>query len=116
MTASIGPYGPYIKLGSEYRNLETWRDVLDIDEARAMQLFAQPKSTAKKAEAKELGEGIKLLSGRFGPYVTDGTINATLPKGIDPESIDLATARELIEKKRAAGPSTRKRTFRKRKA
>ena len=71
----------------------------------------------KARQAKDLGEGIQLLAGRFGPYVTDGTINATIPKSIDPDSVDLEKAKELIEKKREAGPSTRpKRIIRKRKS
>jgi DNA topoisomerase-1 len=115
ITAAIGRYGPYVKLGSEYRNLDSWRDVLTIDEETALRLFATPKGV-KKAAGRDLGDGIKLMSGRYGPYVTDGTVNATIPKSADPETFDLAAAIELIEKKKAAGPSTKKRTFRRRKS
>ncbi|MEO7453446.1 MAG: type I DNA topoisomerase [Fimbriimonadales bacterium] len=114
ITGAIGPYGPYIKQGSEYRNLPSWRELLSIDEATALALLSVPKET-KKTAGRDLGDGIKVMAGRFGPYVSDGTVNATLPKSMDAETIDLATAIALIEKKKAAGPSTRKRTFRNRK-
>jgi DNA topoisomerase-1 len=50
---------------------------------------------------------VKVMSGRFGPYVTDGETNATLPRGKDPTTISAEDAAELLAKKRAAGPSTR---------
>ena len=116
VTVAIGKYGPYVQKGKEFRNPETWRELLTMDVDKAAALFAQPKTT-KARQAKDLGEGIQLLAGRFGPYVTDGTINATIPKSIDPDSVDLEKAKELIEKKREAGPSTRpKRIIRKRKS
>lgn len=117
VTAAIGPHGPYIKRGKEYRSLDTWQELLVVDLPTAEAKFAEPKPSKRAATARELGEGIKLLDGRFGPYVTDGTVNATIPKSIDADSIDLNSAKELIEKKRLAGPSKRpKRSFRKRKS
>ena len=47
------------------------------------------------------GEGLQILKGRYGPYVTDGSLNASIPKNVDPEQVDLADALELLEKARA---------------
>jgi DNA topoisomerase-1 len=107
VTAAIGPYGPYIKRGKDYRNLDSWREILDIDIEKAEVIFAQPKTgrAAGKSEVKDLGDGIKVMKGRFGPYVTDGNFNATLPKGTDPEGLDIDQAKALLEKNRAAGPT-----------
>ncbi|HVL39760.1 MAG TPA: topoisomerase C-terminal repeat-containing protein, partial [Fimbriimonadaceae bacterium] len=51
---------------------------------------------------------VRVLSGRFGPYVTDGEVNATLPRGTDPATISADDALDLLKKKREAGPSTRR--------
>ncbi len=65
-----------------------------------------------KAEAEkniaDFGDGIKVLKGRFGPYVTDGKINATIPKKIDPKEVTLEQAKEMIADKIAKGPSKRR--------
>lgn len=115
--AAIGPYGPYIKRGKEYRNLDSWRDVIEIDLDKAEAIFAVPKAsrTAAKSELKDLGGGIKIMSGRYGPYVTDGETNATLPKGSDPLQIEVDAALSLLEKKRATGPG-KPRKFRRKKS
>ncbi len=117
VTAAIGPYGPYVKRGKDYRNLDSWRDTLALDLERAEAIFAQPKvgRAAGKSELKDLGGGVKVMQGRYGPYVTDGETNATLPKGTDPLDLDADTASELLAKKRAAGPA-KPRKFRRKKA
>jgi DNA topoisomerase-1 len=116
VTAAIGPHGPYIKKGREYRSLDGWKDATDIDIETAKAKFAEPKTTKKAAAAKDLGEGIKLLEGRYGPYVTDGETNATIPKGTDPATVDLTAAQELIAKKKAAGPTPKRGRFKRKKA
>ena len=68
---------------------------------------------------KELGESpdgveIKLLSGRYGPYVSDGTINASVPRGTDPDTVDIPHAMELIRAREQKGPA--KKRARKKKA
>jgi DNA topoisomerase-1 len=55
------------------------------------------------------GEELLLKTGFYGPYITDGKVNAALPKGTDADTLDLTKAEELIDKKRAAGPTKRKR-------
>ena len=88
---------------------------MTLPEAQA--LFAQPKQRRGRAAAaplRELGADpatnlpVVVKDGRFGPYVTDGTTNASLRKGDVVESIDIERASELLAERRAAGPSTRK--------
>jgi DNA topoisomerase-1 len=117
ITYRIGKFGPYVQAGAEIRNVENWRAGATMSVEQADELLKQPKGARAKAAAagpiQEFGqlEGaagpVKVLAGRFGPYVTDGETNATLPKGKDPATITAEEAVDLIAKKRAAGPSTR---------
>ena len=93
---------------------------MTLDEARA--LFAQPKQGRGRTAAsplRELGTDpstdlpVVVKEGRFGPYVTDGTTNASLRKGDSVESIAIERASELLADRRAAGPSTRKKAAKK---
>jgi DNA topoisomerase I len=115
--AHNGRFGPYLKRGSETRSLASEDQLLTVtlDEARA--LFAQPKTRRGRTAApplRELGTDpvtnlpVVVKEGRFGPYVTDGTTNASLRKGDVVESIGMDRASELLAERRAAGPSTRK--------
>jgi DNA topoisomerase I len=112
----VGKYGAYVESGTERRTVENWRDGMTLDPAQAADILKQPKGRAARVAAgpiKEFGplEGaagpVKVLSGRYGPYVTDGETNATLPKGQDPEAVTPEYAIDLLAKKRAAGPSKR---------
>ena len=116
IVAGLGRYGPYIRHGEEFRSLEESDDVYTIDLARAVEILASPKKFVRRQAAApaamaELGKHpasgatIKVLSGRFGPYVTDGTTNATLPKAAKPEALTLEEALRLLEEKAAKGPS-----------
>lgn len=115
IVAAIGPYGPYLKRGKDYRNLDTWAELLDIDLEKAEAIYAQPKAVrgAAKSELRDLGGGVRVMKGRYGPYVTDGHTNATLPKGIEPGEIELDAALALLEKKKSAGPAKPKKFRRK---
>ena len=117
VVAHNGRFGPYLKRGSDTRSLTSEEQLLTVtlDEARA--LFAQPKQRRGRAAAaplRELGTDpatnlpVVVKDGRFGPYVTDGTTNASLRKGDAVESITMDRASELLAERRAAGPSTRK--------
>jgi DNA topoisomerase-1 len=117
VVAHNGRFGPYLKRGADTRSLTSEEQLLTVtlDEAKA--LFAQPKQRRGRAAAaplRELGTDpttnlpVVVKEGRFGPYVTDGTTNASLRKGDAVESIDMDRASELLAERRAAGPSTRK--------
>ena len=117
IVAHNGRFGPYLKRGTDTRSLTSEEQLLTVtlDEARA--LFAQPKQRRGRTAAaplRELGPDpstnlpVVVKEGRFGPYVTDGTTNASLRKGDVVETIDMDRASELLAERRAAGPSTRK--------
>jgi DNA topoisomerase I len=115
--ANLGRFGPYVKHGTEYRSLEDSDDVYTIGLERAKELLAQPKKSMRRARAapKELkalgkhpdsGDEVKILDGRYGPYVTDGTTNASVPKGTLVESVTMGSAVELLASR--AGMSKKK--------
>jgi DNA topoisomerase-1 len=116
ITAQNGRYGPYLRKGKDSRSLETEDQIFDIGLDAALAIYAQPKQRGRATVAplRELGEDpeskspIVVKEGRFGPYVTDGTTNATLRKGDSVEEITLDRAAEILAEKRAAGPPAKK--------
>jgi len=110
--AQTGRYGPYIKRGEDTRSLEPEDDVLEVGLARALELLKKEKSYRRGRATHQVFEGVdaldgatlKIMDGRYGPYVSDGEYNASLPKAADPLQFTLQEAVELIEKKRAQGP------------
>jgi DNA topoisomerase I len=113
IVAHNGRFGPYLKRGSDTRSLAGEQELLTVDLEQALALFAQPKTRRGRAPAgplRELGadpdtnQPIVVRDGRFGPYVTDGTVNASLRRGDNVESITLERAAELLAERRAAGP------------
>jgi len=105
ITVQDGRYGPYVKRGSDTRSLASHEDLATIDLEGALALFRQPKSrrgARTPANLAELGTDprtelpLVVKSGRFGPYVTDGTVNASLPKSMDPAQLTLEQGAELI--------------------
>lgn len=117
VTAQNGRFGPYIKKGTESRSLETEEQMFTVTLEQAAALFAQPKQRGRRAAApplRELGEdpasGAKMVikDGRFGPYVTDGEVNASLRKGDEVESITDQRAAELLADRRAKAPAKKK--------
>lgn len=115
--ANLGRFGPYVKQGSEFRSLEDSDDVYTVSFERAKELLAQPKKSIRRArqapkELKNLGKHpdsgneVKILDGRYGPYVTDGTTNASVPKGMQVEAVTMQTATELLAAR--AGLSVKK--------
>jgi len=116
--AQNGRYGPYLTWGKETRSLEDEDQIFTIDLPDALKLLAQPKQRGRRAAAgplKELGEDpvtgkqVVVRSGRFGLFVTDGEVNATLRLGDTPETITLDRACELLAERRNAEPSARPR-------
>jgi len=108
IVAGIGRFGPFVRRGKTFASLKgneaLW--TVTAEEASAM---LDAKASGKRIPLKELGkhpesgEDVVVLSGRYGPYVTDGSVNATLPKGTEPEEIDLQTAVIMIAEKAARG-------------
>ena len=122
VVAHNGKFGPYLKKGTDTRSLTSEDQLLTVTLDEAQALFAQPKQRRGRTAAaplRELGPDpatelpMVLKDGRFGPYVTDGTTNASLRKGDDVESITVERAAELLADRRAAGPSTRKKAAKK---
>jgi DNA topoisomerase-1 len=114
-----------VKKGTDSRSLVSEQQILDITMDEALALFAQPKTRRGRAAAGPLRDmgadpdtGLPMLvkDGRFGPYVTDGTTNASLRKGDDVSELTVERAAELLAERRAAGPSTRKKAPAKKKA
>ncbi len=102
--ATTGRFGPYIKRGKDTRSIPATDDVYTISLERALELLAQPKGRrgrAARAVLRELGKdgdgnAIQLLDGRYGPYLTNGELNASLPKGTEPESLTAESAAALL--------------------
>ena len=116
--AQNGRFGPYLKKGKDTRSLETEDQIFSITLEQAQALYAQPKRGRQGSATtlKELGEDpttgsdVSVKDGRYGPYVTDGETNASLPRGESPDEMTLERATEMLAEKRAKGPSKRKRT------
>ena len=113
ITAGIGRYGPFLKFGGAYVSIPADDTVISIGLNHAVEVI----DTSGKTAGRNLGgyqitggkgDEIKVKSGRFGPYVEHEGIRATIPKRLDPETLTLEEAIQLIEAKRAKGPSKRK--------
>jgi DNA topoisomerase I len=120
ITAAIGRYGPYLAHDGKYARLTSTAEVFDTGMNSAVVKLAEAAANggrpARGAQAplKILGTHprteveIKLMAGRFGPYVTDGETNATVPKSVEPEALTLEEAAQLIDARAAAGPAKKK--------
>ncbi|MBV9661567.1 MAG: DNA topoisomerase I, partial [Acidimicrobiales bacterium] len=113
IVATNGRYGPYLKKGADSRSLESEDQLFSVTLEEARARFAQPKAGRGQATAAALrelgpdpesGAPILLKEGRFGPYVTDGTTNASLRKGDTIEAMTPERAAELLAERRAAPP------------
>ena len=122
IVAHNGRFGPYLKRGSRHPEPRSSEDqLLNVTLDEALALFAQPKTRTRNARGplRELGNDpdtgrpMVVKDGRFGPYVTDGTTNASLRRGDDVDELTDERAAELLAERRAAGPSTRKRAGKK---
>ncbi|MEO5709466.1 MAG: type I DNA topoisomerase, partial [Nocardioidaceae bacterium] len=113
ITAQNGRYGPYLKKGTDSRSIDSEEKLLTISLEEAQVIYAQPKQRGRAAAdpGKEVGtdpvsgEVVRLKSGRFGTYVTDGEFNATLRQGDDESTLTIERAAELLAERRAKGPA-----------
>ena len=124
LIATNGRFGPYLQWGKETRSIPAEESPLTITLARALELMAQPKTRgrggprAAVAAKREIGAhpksgaAIKLMDGRYGPYVTDGTTNATIPRDEPSDQLTLQRAVELLEARAARGPAKKRPTRR----
>ena len=115
--AGIGRYGPYLQMGKMYANLPSVEDVFEIQMNRAVAVIDEKKAgggrgrfgRAAPAAIKELGESpvtgkpVRVLNGRYGPYINDGETNANVPKDKRPEDVSLDEALSLLAARAAAG-------------
>ena len=120
ITASIGRYGPYLAHNGAYGRLSNTAEVFETgmnaavvklaEAAAAKAAGGRPQRGVATALAElgahpESGAAVRVLAGRYGPYITDGTTNANVPKGAEPTAVTLDEAIALLAARAAAGPS-----------
>ena len=120
ITAAIGRYGPYLAHDGKYAKLRSTAEVFETGMNAAVSMLAEAAQRGGRGGAKAepiktfgahptSGGEMKVLAGRYGPYVTDGTTNATLPRDKKPEEVTEEEAIRLIDEKVAKGPAKKKR-------
>jgi DNA topoisomerase-1 len=119
ITASIGRYGPYLMHDGKYARLSSTAEVFETGMNAAVAKLADAAAGGGKRSGSrepiavlgphpESGKDLKVMEGKYGPYVSDGTTHATLPKGTDPKSVTIERAIEWVDAKAAKGPSKKK--------
>ena len=108
--ANIGRFGPYIQVGKLFVSIKP-EDPHTITLEKARELYAAKLQAEAEKNIADFGDGVKVLNGRFGPYITDGAKNAKIPKDTDPKTITHEQALELL--KAAPAKAARRRTARK---
>ena len=118
ITVQNGRYGPYVRKGSESRSLAGEDQLFTVTLKECLALLAQPKSrgrsAAPAAPLRELGDdpvtgrAVVVKDGRYGHYVTDGEVNASLRSGDTVEGLTLERACDLLAEKRAKGPAKKR--------
>ena len=118
ITAQNGRYGPYIKRGTDSRSLESEEQIFTLTLEEALKLLVQPKTRGRRTAKPPLrefdadpvsGKKVTVKDGRWGPYITDGTTNISVPKSESVEGLTQERAFELLAEKRAKGPAKRTR-------
>ena len=116
ITAQNGRFGPYLKKGADSRSLESESQIFDVTLEQALEIYQQPKYGARRASSALAefdadpvsGKPIRVRDGRFGPYVTDGETNVTIPRGQTPDDITFEIAVQMLADKRAKGPAPKR--------
>lgn len=117
VVAQNGRFGPFVKCGAETRSLPEGLSPLEITLEQALELLAQPKRRGRGSGRKEpikvfeaspvSKQPVQVLEGRYGPYVTDGETNASLPRSVSPQEVTFEQALDLLAVRAAQGPSRR---------
>lgn len=106
--AQIGRFGPYLKVGSINVSLKG-EDPFTISDNKANELLKEhQKMLDSRVIANYENEGIQVLNGRFGPYVTDGQVNAKVPKGVEPKKLSLRDCQKILTDKNSKGSKSKK--------
>jgi DNA topoisomerase-1 len=117
ITASIGRYGPYLAHDGKYARLSSTAEVFETGMNAAVAKLADAAAgggrkggasrepIAALGKHPENGKDVKVMEGKYGPYVSDGNTHATLPKAVDPKAVTLDEALRLIDEKAAKGPA-----------
>ncbi|WP_306582046.1 DNA topoisomerase I [Dokdonella sp.] len=105
ITVGVGRFGPFVKHGTLYASLQTGDDPYTIELPRALELIRAKAEAAANRIIRDFGNGIQVLNGRYGPYITDGDKNARIPKDKEPRELTEAECVELL----AAAPNRPKR-------
>ncbi len=117
ITVQNGRFGPYLKKGTDSRSIGSEDEIFTITLEQALEIYSQPKQRGRAAAKPPLAElGVDPVSekkivvkdGRFGPYITDGITNITVPRAESVESLTHERAVQLLADKRAKGPVKRK--------
>jgi len=121
VSASVGRFGPYVRYGDKYVSIRSGGDNDDdpytIELPRALQLIEAKKLEDANRIIQDFGdEGIQVLNGRYGPYITDKTKNARVPKDRDPKSLTLEECKELLAAAPERGRRGKKKTAKKKSA
>jgi DNA topoisomerase-1 len=119
IVANFGRFGPYVKRGDEFRSLAADEQVFSVTLDDALELFRQEKPSRRGASRTVIrdlgphpatGSAVRLLEGRYGPYVSDGTTNASLPKDLAVDDVTLENAVPLLKAREGAGKGRRSRS------
>jgi DNA topoisomerase-1 len=117
--AGIGRYGPFVQHNGTYANLPNVDEVFEVGLNRAVSLLAEKRAggAGRRGEAQALkelgahpadGQPVRVLSGRYGPYIKHGSTNANVPRGSDPQAMTLEEAVKLLAEREAKGGAKKK--------
>jgi DNA topoisomerase-1 len=101
VSVGIGRFGPFVKQGSTYASLKPEDDPYTVELPRALQIVQEKLEMLANRVIKDFGNGVQVLNGRFGAYITDGEKNARIPKDVEPKDLTEAQCVELL----AAAPA-----------
>ena len=96
VSVAIGRFGPFVKQGSTYASLKAEDDPYTIELPRALQVVAEKLEMLANRLILDFGNGVQVLNGRYGPYITDGEKNARIPKDQEPKTLTEAQCLELL--------------------